>query len=126
MLYPFPDLKKSSDKKRCKLWFSDAHERELLVTDYADEHNQRTLTCVTDSQIADCALALWNAEKKSFGGGATSLYRVPTRKELREHLCLDDPAVTKHCRAQGFEWLPRAARAPTSKIQDRSRRAIDE
>ena len=54
---------------------------------YADEHNQRTLSCVTDSQIADCALALWNAEKKSFRG-ATPLYRVPTRKELREHVLL--------------------------------------
>jgi hypothetical protein len=66
-----------------------------------------------------------DAEIASFGGRVISLYRVPTRKELREYLCLDEPAVTKLCRAQGFEWLPRAAGAPT-KSQDRRRLAIDE
>jgi hypothetical protein len=109
-----PEFVISMDEERCKFWFSDAHGHELLIVDCTDGHNQHSLSCVTHSRIADCALALWNAEEESFGGGATSLYRVPTRKELREYLCLNEPAVTKLCRAQGFEWLPRAGRAPTN------------
>jgi hypothetical protein len=65
-----------------------------------------------DSQIAGCAQELWRREQAHWRNRAAVLYRVPIRKELRAHLCLDEPAVTKLCRAEGFDWLPRTLRAP--------------
>lgn len=78
-------------------------------------------SCVTNSRIASCALELWRQEP-------TSPYRIPTRKELREFLCVDQPAITKLCRAEGFDWLPRAPvsrrrRPPASGI-DRPRYVV--
>jgi hypothetical protein len=70
--------------------------------------------CEPNSPIAQCAQKLWRRE------GATVLYRVPTRRELREFLCLDDPAVTKLCHKEGFDWLPRA---PSSRVADGKGRA---
>jgi len=58
--------------------------------------------CEPDSAIARCAQELW-LEKDP-----TKPYRVPTRRELRKHLCCDEATVTKKCRAEGFPWLPRA------------------
>jgi hypothetical protein len=55
-----------------------------------------------DSLIARCAQELWRTKEP------TKPYRVPTRAELREYLCLDKATVTKLCRAEGFTWLPRA------------------
>jgi hypothetical protein len=64
--------------------------------------------CEPDSRIARCAQELWRKEQQSWGTGRPMLYRVPTRKELREFLGSDEPTVTKLCRAEGFNWLPRA------------------
>ena len=66
-------------------------------------------SCQSHSVVADCACALWKKEQARWGGRPIALYRVPTRKELRQYLGLDEPAVTKLCRAEGFDWLPRAA-----------------
>jgi hypothetical protein len=63
-----------------------------------------------ESQVAECAQKLWRQEQAGFGGRATSLFRVPTRKELREYLCTDESAINKLCQAEGFNWLPRATR----------------
>jgi hypothetical protein len=60
------------------------------------------LRCEPNSRIARCAQALW------LGGDPTKPYRVPTRAELGQHLCLDKPALSKLVRAEGFDWLPRA------------------
>jgi hypothetical protein len=69
--------------------------------------------CVPDSPIAGCAQSLWRQEQARWGDQCTVLYRVPIRKELRVHLCVDEPAITKLARAEGFDWLPRATRSST-------------
>ena len=61
-----------------------------------------TLRWEPDSAIARCAQELW-LEKDP-----TEPYRVLTRAELGEYLCLDKPAIAKMCRAEGVDWLPRA------------------
>jgi hypothetical protein len=100
----------SIDQERSKLWLSDSHEREVLIADCADiDGPQYSFRCVPNSPIARAAQALWDREQQSWGDRASCLYRVPTRKELREELLLDEPAVTKLCRAEGFGWLPRAS-----------------
>jgi hypothetical protein len=81
-------------------WTRDIYGNQMVI--YGDK--PLVFSCVTNSRIASCALKLWRQEP-------TSLYRIPTRKELRENLCLDEPAITKLCRAEGFDWLPRAAAA---------------
>jgi hypothetical protein len=99
----------SIDKERSKLWLSDSHDREVLVGDCADiDGSQDSFRCVPNSPIARATQALWDREQQNLGDRASCLYRVPTRKELREELLLDEPAVTKLCRAEGFGWLPRA------------------
>jgi hypothetical protein len=99
----------SIDKERSKLWFSDSHDREVLIGDCADTNGpQYSFRCVHNSPIARATQALWDREQQSWSDRASCLYRVPTRKELREELLLDEPAVTKLCRAEGFGWLPRA------------------
>jgi hypothetical protein len=42
---------------------------------------------------------------------AGSEYEYRPAKELREYLCVDEPRITKMCRAEGFGWLPRARAA---------------
>jgi hypothetical protein len=78
-----------------------------------------------DSPIAQAAQELWRKEQAQWGKYRTVLYRVPTRTELGEHLCLDKPATTKVCRAEGFAWLPRASagRPPMSTRVPALRRA---
>jgi hypothetical protein len=66
-----------------------------------------------DSSIARCAQTLWREKDP------TKPYRVPTRKDLREHLCCDEATVTKLARAEGFTWLPRA---PAGRPRRRRRR----
>ena len=78
----------------------DLFGQRLLVTP------QRDYRCEPDSQIAHCTQKLWRSEQAALADRATSLYRVPTRKQLREYLCLDEPAITKLCRREGCEWLP--------------------
>jgi hypothetical protein len=68
--------------------------------------------CKPDSSIARCAQELWLDPTKP--------YRVPTRCELGAHLCLDQSAVTKLCRAEGFGWL---GRAPAGRPRRRWRRS---
>lgn len=98
------------DKERSKLWLSDSYDREVLIGDCADiDGPQYSFRCVPDSPIAQATQALWDREQQSWGDRASCLYCVPTRKELREELQLDEPAVTKLCRAEGFGWLPRAS-----------------
>jgi hypothetical protein len=93
-----------------------------------DRHGQRLLImiepdfvfrCEADSPIAGCAQELWRKEQgkwphdqerdqERWVGQCTVLYRVPTRSELRKHLCCDGAAVKKVCRAEGCDWLPKA------------------
>jgi hypothetical protein len=80
----------------------DLFGQRLLVT------SSCVYKCEPDSRIARCAQELWRRD------GRTVPYRVPTRKELREYLCSDEPAVTKLCRAQGCNWLPKAQRGRKS------------
>ena len=102
-----PEFVLTTDEERSIFWLSDSHGNEVLISDCADRPDSLgVFRCVTHSVIARCALELWAQEQASLGGCATSLYRVPTRKELRECLCLDEPAVTKLCRREGFDWLP--------------------
>lgn len=99
----------SLDQGRSKLWFRDRHGREMLVSDCFDSGGpKRVFRCEPGSVIAQCAQALWVAEQAGFSTRSI-LYRVPTRKELREFLGVDEPSVTKLCRAEGFGWLPRAS-----------------
>jgi hypothetical protein len=80
----------------------------MMITDYPDTVGaQFPFRCVPHSPIARITQTLWDREQQSFGGGATCLYRIPTRKEVCEELGLDEPAVTKLCCAEGFDWLPR-------------------
>ena len=65
--------------------------------------------CEPDSKIAECAQKVWRQEQDGFDG-ASVLYRIPTRKDIREHLNVVEARVTKLCRAEGFNWLPRATR----------------
>jgi hypothetical protein len=95
------------DMERPGWWFLDRHGRELLLV-YENGANPLFFRRADDSRIASCAQALWAQEKAERGAQATTLYRVPTRKELREYLGRDEPAVTKLCKAEGFDWLPRA------------------
>jgi hypothetical protein len=100
----------SEDEKRGIFWIRDSRGREVMITDCTDPAGaQDSFRCVPYSPIARATQALWDREQQSFGDRASCLYRVPTRKELREELLLDEPAVTKLCRAEGFGWLPKAS-----------------
>jgi hypothetical protein len=104
-----PEYQVLMDEERSKFWFSDWHGRESLISDCFDSPGpKRVLRCEPDSLFARCAQDLWRKEQHSWVNERTVLYRVPTRKELREYLGSDEPAVTKLCRAEGFDWLPRA------------------
>jgi hypothetical protein len=94
-----------------------------------DQYGQRLLIvsnppfvfrCEPNSPIAQCAQKVWREEQAQWGD-RTVLYRIPTRAELGEHLCLDKSATTKLCRAEGFNWLPReSAGRPKSGACQRS------
>jgi hypothetical protein len=112
----------SLDMERSTGWLIDSCGRESMVTYYTDPTKATTAAkhrfrCIPNSRIARAAQALWDREQRSLGGQASCLYRVPTKKELREELLLDDPAVSKLCRAEGFWWLP------TAKTRDSKKRA---
>jgi hypothetical protein len=111
----------STDQERSKFWFSDSLNREVLLSDHPHiDKPQDSFRCVPNSPIASATQALWNREHHSWADRATCLYRIPTRKELRQELALDEPAVTKLCRTQGFRWLPRASvRASKSRTLSR-------
>jgi hypothetical protein len=98
----------STDLERAKFWLTDSFGREVLISDCADIAEPHTFKCVIHSPIARAIAAIWNRERKSFGDRASCLYYIPTRKEVREELALDEPAITKLCRAEGLDWLPRA------------------
>jgi hypothetical protein len=101
----------SIDEERSICSWSDRDGNEVLISDCFDSPGpKRVFRCVADSQIARCAQELWRHEQVRWGDQRTVLYRVPTRKELREYLCLDEPAVTKLCQREGFAWLPKAQR----------------
>jgi hypothetical protein len=63
--------------------------------------------CEPDSPIAQCAQKVWRKEQAQWGD-RTVLYCVPTRHDLRDYLDKDEATVTKACRAEGCDWLPRA------------------
>jgi hypothetical protein len=93
----------SIDEERSICLWSDSDGNEVLIADFFDSPGpKRVLRCVLDSPIALCAQEWWHRE------GRIMPYRIPTRRELREYLCCDEPTVTKLCRAQGCTWLPRA------------------
>jgi hypothetical protein len=101
------------DMARSTGWLIDACGREIMITYYTDPARATTeakyrFRCVVDSPITRATQTVWNRERQSLGDQASCLYRIPTRKELREELLLDEPGVTKLCRAEGFGWLPRA------------------
>jgi hypothetical protein len=82
-----------------------------------DRYGQRLLVvsdpwvvfrCEPHSPVAKCAQELWRQEQARWGDQRTVLYRVPVRKEVRVHMDANEPTVTKLCRAEGFDWLPRA------------------
>jgi hypothetical protein len=100
----------SWDDERRKSCLLDCHGDEVLISDYWDLPGpKRVFRCVPRSPIASCVLDLWTFEQTERGGNRfTSLYYIPTRKELRRAFCTDEPAITKMCRAEGFGWLPRA------------------
>jgi hypothetical protein len=100
----------SLDEERSIFWLSDWDGHELLISDYCDFPGpHRVFRCEPDSVFAQCAQELWHNEQQIWGNQRTVLYRVPTRKELREFLGSDEPTVTKLCRAEGLDWLPRAS-----------------
>jgi hypothetical protein len=127
-----PNFTWSFDMERSTGWIVDSLGREVMMTCYTDPLRATTgakyrFRCVPHSPIARVTEALWNREQQNFGGGATSLYRIPDRKELREELLLDEPAVTKLCHAAGFYWLPKASfrkRRKTPRQECRGRAAI--
>jgi hypothetical protein len=84
----------------------DIYGQRWLVT----SNPRAVYRCESDSPVAECAQSLWRHEQARWGSHHTVLYRVPTRKELRLHLSMDEPAITKLCQAKGFVWLPRATR----------------
>jgi hypothetical protein len=99
----------SWDDERRKFCILDRHGDEVLISDYFDLPGpKRVYRCVPRSQIARCVCSLWRAELDKAPGQFSSLYYPLTRKELRQHFCVDDPAITKMCRAEGFGWLLRA------------------
>ncbi len=106
-----PQFPISLDEERSKFWISDRHGNELFVSDCDDGPQPlRGFRCDPHSPIAHCAQELWSREQVRLGDRATSLYYVPTRKELGHYFALDEPAVSKLCRAEGFAWLPKAPR----------------
>jgi hypothetical protein len=113
----------SFDNERSMCSLIDSHGAEVLITDIFDCFNtaspKHVFTCVPRSQIARCASELWEREHLNSGGRFTSLYYVPTRKELRQYLGLDEPRITKLCSEEGFGWLPSASRAPVPKAISR-------
>ena len=96
---------------------SNSHGEEVLLSGAG-----HAFASVPRSRIARCALEFWTREQNSSGGRFTSLFYVPTRKELRENFALDEPAITKLCRSEGFGWLPSASRAPVSKASSKLRK----
>jgi len=90
---------------------SNSHGEEVLLSGAG-----HAFASVPRSRIARCALEFWTREQN------TSLFYVPTRKELRENFALDEPAITKLCRSEGFGWLPSASRAPVSKASSKLRK----
>jgi hypothetical protein len=110
------------DEERSKFWFSDCHGRESLISDCFDSPGpKRVFRCEPDSLFARCAQELWHKEGARLRDRATVLYRVPTRKELREYLCSDEPTITKLCRAEGFDWLPRSFKPKNPRKDPESR-----
>jgi hypothetical protein len=82
----------------------DRYGQRLLVI----SNPRAVYRCEADSPVAGCAQNLWRHEQAR--SQRVVPYRVPTRKELREHLGTDEPAINKLCRKEGFWWLPRATR----------------
>ena|SRR5262249_42209610 len=103
------------DDERSKFWTNDSRGAEVLISDcFNTACPKRVFKCVPRSQIARCASELCKREQASSGGRFTSLYYVPTRKELRQYFGLDEPRITKFCREEVFGWLPSANRAASA------------
>jgi hypothetical protein len=94
-------------------FFSQVGGQDVLVL-----YSLFVFKCEPDSPFATCAQELWRKEQASRGDQLTSLYRIPSRKDIREHLNADEPRVTKLCRAGGFDWLPTAAQAVRAGYQE--------
>jgi hypothetical protein len=109
----------SVDAARSIFWLSNSRGEEVMISDCVDQPGpHRAFECVPRSPIARCASELWEREQASSGGQFTSLYYELTRKELRQEFCVDEPTITKWCRAEGFGWLPRASRTPVPKASN--------
>jgi hypothetical protein len=108
-LYHGSEFHRSWNRERSIFTLSDSHGNEVLMSD-AGTQPRRVFRCVPHSRVAACATKLLAEEQESFVDQFRSLYCVPTRKELRLHLCRSDPDITKMCQTEGFDWLPRATR----------------
>ena len=76
------------------------------------------LRCESESLFAECAQELWRQEQESWSGQLTSLYRIPSRRDLREHLNVVEARITQLARAEGLGWLPTAAQAVRAGYQE--------
>ena len=92
----------------------DVYGQRLLIS----SNPSFVFRCEPDSPFAKCAQELWREEEDSWGGHLTSLYRIPSRKDIREHLIVDEARITDLCQTQGFDWLPTAPQAVRAGYQE--------
>ena len=57
--------------------------------------------------------------QSNFARLAQQLRRVPTKKELKDELIVDEPTITRLCKEAGFSWLPTEPAGRKKSLQHR-------
>jgi hypothetical protein len=128
----------------CKLWFHAKDGTPLTVTDYDYGENERPGSLLSFREHEWDKLVRSIGHKPTFNEcrqflqpvtfsvrtSVTSYFAriaqerrdVPTKKELKEYLAVDEPTITRRCREAGFSWLPTELVGRKKSLQHRRRR----
>jgi len=128
----------------CKLWFHAKDGTPLTVTDYDYGENERPGSLLSFREhewdelvrsighkptLNECRQHLQpvtffvkTTATSDFARIAQERRDVPTKKELKEYLAVDEPTITRRCREAGFSWLPSEPAGRKKSLQHRRRR----
>jgi len=112
----------------CKLWFHAKNGNPVSVTDsdYGEDGRPGSLLSFREHEwdelvhnigrkptINECrkhllpvTFSVKTTAQSNFARLAQQLRHVPTKKELKDELMVDEPTITRLCKEAGFSWLP--------------------
>jgi hypothetical protein len=132
------------ERSICKLWIVAKDGNPMSVTDYDYGENGRPGSLLSFREhewdelvrsighkptLNECRQHLQpvtffvkTTATSDFARIAQERRDVPTKKELKEYLAVDEPTITRRCREAGFSWLPSELAGRKKSLQHRRRR----